>query len=336
MVQSDYLKALLRAHALQDDDAFREAAQSLIELEGSKGHRLLARDLEQSLEQPFNGRSPAMPEPRAIRVDLPTDEERGLPLADVQHSNFGLERVVLKKGPTKALEALVEDYGAREVFASYGIAPKRRVLFFGPPGCGKTITARALAGELGLPLLYVRFDSLISSYLGQTAANLRKLFDFANRSRWVVLFDEFDALGRGRDDPAEHGELKRVINSILQLMDGFRGDSLLIAATNHEQVLDPALWRRFDEIVKFEPPDEPERLSLLSNFLSGTKHSGTDLRVLASDTEGFTGSDLEGVVVEATKQMILASRKTVSLDDLMFGLKRQRNRMALAQASEAE
>jgi SpoVK/Ycf46/Vps4 family AAA+-type ATPase len=209
-------------------------------------------------------------------------------------------------------------------------------LFFGPPGCGKTITARALAGELGLPLLYVRFDSLISSYLGQTAANLRKLFDFANRSRWVVLFDEFDALGRGRDDPAEHGELKRVINSILQLMDGFRGDSLLIAATNHEQVLDPALWRRFDEIVKFEPPDEAGRLSLLSNFLSGTKHAGTDLRVLASDTEGFTGSDLEGVVVEATKQMILAGRKTVSLDDLMFGLKRQRNRMALAQASEAE
>jgi len=335
MVQSDHLKALLRAHSVNDDEAFREAAESLIELEDRKGHRLLARDLEQSLEQPFNGRSPAMPRPR-MRQDLPTDEERGLPLADIQHSSFGLERSVLADGATKTLRALSEDYGAREIFASFGLEPKRRVLFFGPPGCGKTITARALAGELGLPLLYVRFDSLISSYLGQTAANLRKLFDFANRSRWVVLFDEFDALGRSRDDPGEHGELKRVINSILQLMDGFRGDSLLIAATNHEQALDPALWRRFDEIVKFEAPEEMNRLSLLSHFLSGVKHSGADLRRLASDTEGLTGSDLEQVAIEATKQMILARRKTVSLDDLMFGLKRQRNRMALAQASEAE
>jgi SpoVK/Ycf46/Vps4 family AAA+-type ATPase len=335
MVQSDYLKALIRAHAVHDDSAFREAAQSLIELEGQKGHRLLARDLEQMLETPANGSIPRMPEP--IRtLDLPTDEERGLPLADVQHSSFGLERSVLSKGATKTLEALTEDYGMREVFASFGLAPKRRVLFFGPPGCGKTVTARALAGQLGLPLLYVRFDSLISSYLGQTAANLRKLFDFTAQSRWVVLFDEFDALGRSRDDPGEHGELKRVINSILQLMDGFRGDSLLIAATNHEHALDPALWRRFDEIVKFEPPDEAARLALLTNFLAGVKHSGADLRVLASDTDGLTGSDLEQVAVEATKQMIFAHRKAVSFDDLMFGLKRQRNRISLAHASETE
>lgn len=336
MVQSDHLKAMLRAHALHDDEAFREAAEALIELEDSKGHRLLARDLEQSLAEPFNGRTPAMPEPRVFRVDVPTDEERGLPLADVEHPSFGLERVVLDVAATKTLEALREDFGARDLFASYAIEPKRRVLFFGPPGCGKTVTARALAGELGLPLLYIRFDSLISSYLGQTAANLRKLFDFVGRSSWVVLFDEFDALGRSRDDPSEHGELKRVINSILQLMDRFSGDSLLIAATNHEQALDPALWRRFDEIVHFEPPDEAGRLSLLAKYLSGVKHGGTDLRVLASDTEGFTGSDLERVVVEATKQMILARRKTISLDDLMFGLKRQRKRMALAQGAEAE
>jgi SpoVK/Ycf46/Vps4 family AAA+-type ATPase len=335
MVQSDYLKAMLRAHAAHDEEGFREAAESLIELEGRKGHRLLARDLKQSLRQPLNGQGPAGPRPRIVE-EIPADDERGFPLADVQHPNFGLERSVLSEPSREAMRALVEDFGAREIFASFGIASKRKVLFFGPPGCGKTITAHALAGELGLPLLHVRFDSLISSYLGQTAANLRKLFDFASRSQWVVLFDEFDAVGRSRDDPSEHGELKRVINSILQMMDGFRGDSLLVAATNHEQALDPALWRRFDEIVKFDVPDERNRLTLLGHFLASVKHSSTDLRVLASDTESFTGSDLENVAVESTKQMILARRKTLSLDDLMFGLKRQRNRMALSQSSEGE
>lgn len=333
MAQSNQLKALVRAHAQGDDTAFREAAAQLIDEEDRKGHRLVARDLRRLLEG-GRGFAPPMPGPRRRATEVPVDEERGLPLAEIHDPTFGLERAVLREDSLETLRLLIEDYATREIFASYGLEEKRRVLFFGPPGCGKTLTAQALAGEVGLPLLYVRFDSLISSYLGQTAANLRKLFDFARSSRWVVLFDEFDALGRSRDDPGEHGELKRVINSILQLMDGFRGDSLLVAATNHEQALDPALWRRFDEIIKFDIPDERGRLSMLRKFLGGVRHSEPDLRRVAADTDGLTGSDLERVAIEAAKQMVLAHRDAVELDDLMFGLKRQRHRIALAQASE--
>ncbi len=333
MAQSNYLKSLVRAHAQGDDPAFREATQRLIDDESRKGHRLVARDLRRLIDG-GGAFAPPMPGPRRRSLPMPVDEERGLPLAEVRRPRFGLERAVLREDSSETLRLLVEDYAARDIFASYGIEPKRRVLFFGPPGCGKTLTAEALAGELGLPLLYVRFDSLVSSYLGQTAANLRKLFDFAASASWVVLFDEFDALGRSRDDPGEHGELKRVINSILQLMDGFRGESLLIAATNHEQALDPALWRRFDEIMNFEAPHERGRQSMLRKFLAGLTFKENDLRVIASDTDGLTGSDLERVTTEAAKQMILAHRDAITLDDLLFGLKRQRQRIALAQTSE--
>jgi SpoVK/Ycf46/Vps4 family AAA+-type ATPase len=312
-----------------DTLAFRSAAESLITEEDRKGHRLLARDLKRMLD-PNPGFAPMMPGPRRT-VEVPEDEERGLPLAEVEHPSFGLERIVVNEGIRTTLRILVEDYQSREIFASFGLESKQRVLFFGPPGCGKTITARALAGELGLPMLYVRFDSLVSSYLGQTAANLRKLFDFVRTSRWVILFDEFDAVGRSRDDPNEHGELKRVINSILQMMDGLRTESLLIAATNHEHALDPALWRRFDEIARFGPPDEHQRLEMLRKFLGGFEHHEPDLRVVAADTRGLTGSDLERVVVEAVKQCVLGRKTVVELDDLLFGLKRQRERLSLAE-----
>jgi len=145
----------------------------------------------------------------------------------------------------------------------HGFQPATKLLFCGPPGCGKTLCAEIIASELGLPLLYTRFDAIVSSYLGETAANLRKVFEYASSSRWVVLFDEFDAIGKARDDAAEHGELKRVINSFLQLLDGFTAPSILIAATNHEQLLDPALWRRFDEILVFPRPSVHEIRSLL-------------------------------------------------------------------------
>jgi SpoVK/Ycf46/Vps4 family AAA+-type ATPase len=270
-----------------------------------------------------------MPRPRD-EYEVPVDAERGVPLALVEQPELGLESVVLADDVRETLRLLVEDVRAREQFATWGLPYKRRVLFFGPPGCGKTVSARAVAGELGLPLLYVRFDALVSSYLGETAANLRRLFDFAASRPWVVLFDEFDAVAKSRDDPSEHGELKRVINSLLQLMDGMSGASVLIAATNHEHMLDPALWRRFDEIARFDPPDDRQRLKMLEHFLGGFGHGKTDLKRMAGDTEGLTGSDLERVAVEAAKQAVLAGRREVDLDDLMVALRRQRQRMAMA------
>jgi SpoVK/Ycf46/Vps4 family AAA+-type ATPase len=327
MTQAEHIKALLRAHATGDSVAFHAAAEQLAEDEARKGHRLLARDLRRLLD---GGQTiSTMPRPRQV-PDVPLDSERGLPLAAFEHPEVGLESVVLPEEVRETLRLLIEDVRAREQFASWGLPPKRKALFFGPPGSGKTVTARALAGELGIPLLYVRFDALISSYLGETAANMRRLFDYAQARPWVVFFDEFDAVGKSRDDTSEHGELKRVINSLLQLMDGMRGASLLIAATNHEYMLDDALWRRFDEIVRFERPDYRQRLGLLRHFLRGFGHHEPDLRRLATDTAGLTGSDLERVAVDAAKHAVLSGRREVDLDDLLSALGRQRQRMTMA------
>lgn len=327
MTQADHIKALLRAHTDRDDTGFRVAADQLAEDEERKGHRLLARELRRMID----GDSPiiTMPRPR-LAPEVPVDAERGFPLATVQHPEEGLDSVILPDATRETLRLLVEDVRAREQWASWGLPPKRKVLFFGPPGCGKTVTAHALAGELNLPLLYVRFDALISSYLGETAANMRRLFDFAQSRPWVVLFDEFDAVGKSRDDPSEHGELKRVISSLLQMMDGMSGASLLIAATNHEHMLDNALWRRFDEILRFDPPAQHQRLSQLQKFLHGFKTRQPDLRRLAGDTEGLTGSDLERVAIDAAKHAVLSGRRDVDLDDLMAALRRQRQRMVMA------
>lgn len=327
MAQADHIKALIRAHAQGDGAAFRAAADQLADDEARKGHRLLARDLRRALD---NGYAPhTMPRPRQL-PDLPLDAERGLPLASVEHPDHGLERVILPEDARETLRLLVEDVRSRERLASFGLPPKRKVLFFGPPGCGKTLTARALAGELAMPLLYVHFDALVSSYLGETAANMRRLFDYAQERPWVILFDEFDAIGKSRDDTTEHGELKRVIASLLQMMDGMHGASLLLAATNHEHMLDGALWRRFDEIVRFDPPEQRERLAQLQQFLAGFEYREPDLRRLAGDTDGLTGSDLERVAIDAAKDAVLANRRNVDLDDLMAALRRQRQRMTLA------
>jgi SpoVK/Ycf46/Vps4 family AAA+-type ATPase len=327
MTQADHIKALLRTHGMGDSAGFRAAAEELADDEARKGHRQLARDLRRMLDGTHT--ISTMPRPHQV-PDVPLDAERGLPLAAVEHPNAGLDSVVLAEDVRETLRLLVEDVRAREQFASWGLPPKRKVLFFGPPGCGKTVTARAIAGELGMPLLFVRFDALISSYLGETAANMRRLFDYAQARPWVVLFDEFDAVGKSRDDESEHGELKRVINSLLQLMDEMGGASLLVAATNHEHMLDDALWRRFDEIVHFERPDHRQRLAQLRHFLHGFVHCEPDLRRLANDTDGLTGSDLERVAVDAAKHAVLSGRRDVDLDDLLSALGRQRRRMTMA------
>ncbi|MDF5612706.1 ATP-binding protein, partial [Vibrio parahaemolyticus] len=167
------------------------------------------------------------------------------------------------KRTLEIIEDVLEEHRREDVLRSYGMVPAEKILFFGPPGCGKTLTAESMAYELERPLAIVRLDSLVSSFLGETAANLRKVFDFIAKHKLLVLFDEFDALGKERDDGSEHGELRRVVNAVLQMMDSYDGKSTIIAATNHEQILDSAIWRRFDEIVEFPEIDQNQLQDLL-------------------------------------------------------------------------
>lgn len=319
MVYGDVLRQLFRSFALRDDSSFRVAAESIIRDERAKNHRLLADDLERLLTRRQSHKSGSVVTMKQ-RDDLPTDKERGFPLVDVAEFDLDWSRLVAPHKTMEPLRRLVEEHARADLLAAAGLRPSASALFYGPPGCGKTLAARVVAGVLSRPLVTVRFDALVSSYLGETAANLRRVFDFISTGRWVVLFDEFDAIGKDRDNALEHGELKRVVNSLLQLMDAYRGDSLLIAATNHEALLDTAVWRRFDVVVDFPLPDYQSRVLLLRMFLRGFSHRGVKLETVARSATGATGADLERIATDAAKQAVLEGRSTVTAEDLSAAL----------------
>jgi SpoVK/Ycf46/Vps4 family AAA+-type ATPase len=215
------------------------------------------------------------------------------------------------------------------------LTAKSRLLFVGPPGCGKTLCAEVLSAELGLPLVYARFDGIVSSYLGETSSNLRRVFRYAERYPSVLFFDEFDTLAKRRDDPHEVGELKRVVGSFLQILDSYTRDNLVIAATNHQGLLDEALWRRFDEVLLFPRPTTAQLLELVTLRLKGVRKRQVNLEALVGAMEGFTFADAERVCIEALKTMTLAGRKELNEQHLLDELEEHKERLSLA-AGEAE
>jgi len=219
---------------------------------------------------------------------------------------------------------LLQEYHRVEVLRSHGLFPSDRLLFCGPPGCGKTLTAEVIAAELSLPLAIVRIDSVISSYLGETASNLRQVFDFASAMPTVMLFDEFDALAKERADQDDHGELKRVVNAFLQMLDGYDGKSLLIAATNHESILDSAVWRRFDEVLIFEKPNIEQIRRLLGIKLRGLRREFDIEDVgIAGLFKGMSHADIERILRRAAKDMILSGNEFLNKRHIQAAVRRE-------------
>ena len=316
------LKQLFRAYREGDELAFRRAAQEIIEEEESKQHLALARDLHRLLAA---GAGAAVAEGVTLPPP-PLDREGEWPLAEVRHPSRLIQDLILPGKLIERLETIAAELTRWEELDRAGIPRRQRLLFYGPPGCGKTSVAEAIAAEMGLPLMVVRLDSVVSSYLGETASNLHRIFDYARTGSWVLLFDEFDALGKARDDPTEHGEIKRVITAFLQMLDGFRGASLLIAATNHEQLLDPALWRRFDEVLEFPRPTVHQLRQLLRLRLKPIRHHGVDIEDAARRLKGLPHAAAEKAAWDARRHALLAGRKLLEQDDLDRAIEDNRSR----------
>ena len=304
MASGKLLRKLIRSGSEGDLDAFRGAAKQVIEEERQKHHHLLADDLEAILY----GRSRTLSSLalRQVRQPIPEDRERGIPLLTVRDPVCSLVDVVLSPENLSLVKEILREHNREEVLKAHGLRPTDRVLLCGPPGCGKTLTAEAIAAELGRPFAIVRTDSVVSSFLGETAANLRKVFEFASKSPMVTLFDEFDALGKEREDASEHGELRRVINAVLQMFDAYEGRSLLIAATNHEGLLDTAIWRRFEEVLFLKPPTPAQLRRLLAVKLRGVRHEFDVQKIVDLGWfKGVTHADVERVLRRAVKETVL-------------------------------
>lgn len=321
MASGKLLRQLIKTGTEGNLEAFREASEQVIRDERAKKHHLLANDLEKIL---YGRSGNVKAEFSLLNQRLPRDRERNLPLTQIRNPVRRMEDVVLSEENSSMLDELLEEYHRIEVLKSHGLQPSDRLLFCGPPGCGKTVTAEVIAGELGLPLVIVRIDSVVSSYLGETASNLRQVFDFAASFPTVTLFDEFDALAKERSDSSDHGELKRVVNAFLQMLDDYEGKSLLIGATNHERILDTAVWRRFDEVFVFEMPNLEQIRRLLSVKLRGIRRefNPEDSRI-AGLFKGMSHADVERVVRRAAKDMILAGQEFMTERHLRSAIQRE-------------
>lgn len=203
------------------------------------------------------------------------------------------------------IEGLLEEWSKEDALRSVGVEPTRSLLIYGPPGSGKTVTAHYIANRLSLPLVTARIDGLISSFLGTTARNIANLFEFANRYACVLLLDEFDALAKLRDDPHEIGEIKRVVNTLLQNLDLRRRHGITIAITNHDRLLDPAVWRRFETQLHLGEPAANVRERLIARFLEPVETDDGIRKIYSYCLTGRSGADIERLCVAVKRTLAL-------------------------------
>ena len=330
MARADLVKKLFSNFKTNDREGFVKTANEIIEDERKKNHVTLAEELRMIIN---NGTAFSPKGVTALSTGNGNGngngKEREAALYEIVYPDKTLSDVVLTENNKRKIEQVIKEFSNWDVLMSNGVYPTRRVLFYGPPGCGKTMTAGAIAVEIGFPLLYVRFDAIISSYLGETAGNIRKVFDFVNGDSYVMLFDEFDAIARSRNDQYEHGEIKRVVNTFLQQIDNFKGRSLVIAATNFEQSLDYAIWRRFDNTLRFDMPDNDERVRLFNLKLKQFKGSENIITEFIFDMENFSHSDVERAALAVIKKCILDGRRMYNKNDIEQAIHQQKEMVSL-------
>ena len=335
---SEVIRRLLDAHFGGDDVGFRDAAWDLVRRERSLKHNILADELERILAAANAQDSKAKSFLRALSPsngNLPKDKDRNANLIELSDPAREIGDLVLAPDLCARLDRVVVERRGADLLHSHGMRPVSKLLFCGPPGCGKTVAAEAMAKELYLPLATVRFDAVVSSYLGETAANLRKVFEFARLRPMLLFFDEFDAIGKHRTAFDEHGELKRVVNSFLQLLDGFHSETLTVAATNHQGLLDAALWRRFDDILFFPKPTAEQIESLLFRlFRQVTLSKSVRIRAIADSLEGLSHADVERIAQDAIKQSLLSDRREIRPDELDAAIARQMERVRVTNLSQ--
>ncbi len=322
MATSAQIKALLQSHGSGDDDRFYAIALQVAAAEARRGHETLAEEIRKLVAQAKQQRALPQAAPSIFHVAQPRGEAAEL----LEHINaeWKIKDVILPAPIRNRILRVLEEQQNISRLKEHGLRPRQRLLFTGPPGCGKTMTASALAGDLALPLFVVRLDHLITRYLGESLSKLRIIFDTVNRTRAVYLFDEFDSIGYTRDFTGDVGEMRRLLNSFLAFIEKLSSNSLVIAATNHGERLDKALYRRFDDLIEFGLPKDDLVWETIRTRLRGLPISKLNKEKIIKAANGLSYAEITRACEEAAKEMLLRGRKNVTTTMLVAALTERR------------
>jgi SpoVK/Ycf46/Vps4 family AAA+-type ATPase len=316
MASSEQLKALLQSHLDKDDDRFLSVALQVAAHEARNGHGKLAQELRDLVE--LSRKKATISKSAPISIAKGVQDTSGLLFASEPKNK--LADLIAKDELKQKLIRLIREQQFMTKLKSHGLSPRRKILLVGPPGTGKTLTASILAGELHYPLFQVRLDALITKFMGESSAKLRQVFDAINNVRGVYFFDEFDALGSQRSNTNDVGEARRILNSFLQMIEQDDSNSLIICATNHIEILDNALFRRFDDVIRYELPSADEVVTLFRNRLSPFVTRNFPWKKLPEKALGLSSAEITRASEEAIKDMLIHGYDKVTMPALEMAI----------------
>jgi len=322
MATAEQIKSLIRSHFSEDVERFYAIVLQVAAHEAKQGHAALAHDIREIVDKERLEKRPRV-------ISFPQDLS-GLVLTE--DSETPKSALVMSSALIERIELIIHEYRQQHKLKSHGLKHRRKILLVGPPGTGKTMTARVLARELRLPFHTIQVDRLVTKFMGETSAKLRQIFDLIQQEHGVYLFDEFDAIGGDRSLDNDVGEMRRVLNAFLSFIEQDGSDSLIVAATNNPNLLDHALFRRFDDVLHYEAPQQDDRKHLIENVLGTFMAPGFGWENIIPESEDLSHAEIDHACRDAIKNAILADKKKVSVSQLLKNLK-ERQSIHLGQRS---
>lgn len=316
MASANQLKLLVKNFITRDDRKFLSIVLQIAAHEAKIGHSKLADELRELVDKGKLSLNNESNFPRVLSASTAVINHASGDLFTVSHPTVSLQDIIFSDSVNAKIERFLEENKNSKKIRQHGLVPRRHLLLYGPPGTGKTLTASFIAQELHFPLFTVRMDSLITKYMGETSVKLRSIFDYISHNRGVYLFDEFDSIGSKRTMENDVGEIRRVLNTFLQLMDEHHSDSLIISATNHKEILDNALYRRFDDVIEYDLPDEKGLLKLIRNRFINFDLYISDWDSLLNVASGLSYAEVSKCCDDAIKFAIITNKKKLQQSDL--------------------
>ena len=310
MATADQLKSLIRSHFSNDEERFHSIALQVAAHEAQQGHGSLAHEIRDIVDKANRATFRILKFPQDLRGLVLTEEP-----------NTSKSTMVMPTAFMDRIGRIIHEYRQQSKLKQHGLSHRRKILLIGPPGTGKTMTSRVLAHELHIPLHTVQVDKMVTKFMGETAAKLRKIFDLIQQEQGVYFFDEFDAIGGERGMENDVGEMRRVLNAFLQFIEQDSSDSLIVAATNSPKLLDRALFRRFEDVLYYHLPDENDRKRLIMNILSVYLPPKLPWKIVLRASENLSHAEIDFACRDAVKQTILAENGKVNSSTLLQMLK---------------